>query len=149
MNTLTHEYFQYPIALVAEDDDSVRSQIASFLRDEGYGVLEASTSVEALLLAVDFPDRIDALFTSTTLRKYCNGYELAECLRATRPEMAVFYLENAPESGDDVTRDLILGRATLLRKPVLVPRLEEAISLIEENRSWAQASADRMERIQG
>jgi CheY-like chemotaxis protein len=123
-----------PIAMVAEDDDKVRMRIADFLRDKGYGVLEAKTSVEALLMAVEFPDRIDALFTSLDLRKYCNGSELAGCLRASRPEMAVFYLRGNEECSEEVTRELLLGQATLLRKPVPDPRLEEAIGMLEEIR---------------
>ena len=120
-----------PVALVAEDDAAARARIAGFLRANGYVVLEASTSVEALLLAVDFPDSIDALFTSTRLRKYCNGGELAAGLRAARPEMAVFYMGEGWSHSEEVTRDLVLGQAVLLNKPLTEPRLEEALSLIE------------------
>jgi DNA-binding NtrC family response regulator len=136
-----------PIALVAEDDDAARLRVAAYLRAKGFGVLEARTSVEALLLAVDFPDRIDALFTATCLRKYCNGVELAASLRAARPEMAVFYMDESGSPGEDVTRDLIEGQATLLAKPVSAPRLAEAVSLIDECRAWAGTAAERPEWI--
>lgn len=135
-----------PIALVAEDDDACRARIAAFLRKKGYGVLEARTSLEALLLAVDFPGRIDALFTSTTLRRYCNGVELAAGLRASRPEMAVFYMDTGSPS-EEVTRELIRGQAVLLRKPICEPKLQEAVDLVEEHRSWEMAVLDRREWI--
>lgn len=135
-----------PIALVADDDDSTRAHVAAYLRAKGYGVLEARTSIEALLLAVDYPDRIDALFTSTRLRKYCNGAELAASLRAARPEMAVFYLECGSPS-EEVTRDSIEGKAVLLEKPLTSPRLAEALNLIEENRAWAGTAKEQPEWI--
>lgn len=135
-----------PIALVAEDDESARARLAGFLRVKGYGVLEARTSIEALLLAVDYPDRIDALFTSTRLRKYCNGAELAASLRAARPEMAVFYLECGSPSAE-VTRDILEGKAVLLEKPLTVPRLEESLNLLEENRAWAGTANGQPEWI--
>lgn len=139
------ECIENPTALVAEDDAATRQRVAGYLRGKGYGVLEARTSVEALLLAVDFPGRIDALFTSTMLREYCNGHELAECLRAMRPEMAVFYLQDSREPASEVTRDLVLGKVVEIRKPVTVPRLEVALGLIEENRDWAMAASDPLE----
>lgn len=142
-----YDRIESPIALVAEDDDAVRASVAGFLRAKGYGVLEARTSVEALLLAVDFPERIDALFTSTRLRKYCNGCELAAGLRAARPEMAVFYLEEGETPSEEVTRDLVQGSAVLLNKPVATPRLEEAHDLIEENRAWQGTATERPEWI--
>lgn len=143
----TPDRIEYPIALIAEDDEASRARLADSLRDKGCGVLEARTSVEALLLAVDYPHRIDALFTSTSLRKYCNGVELAECLRATRPEMAIFYLEVALEPREEVSRDLIQGKAVLLRKPVTAPRMEEVIGILEENRAWAEAAVERRQWI--
>lgn len=120
-----------PIALLVEDDDSSRMEISGYLREKGYGVFEARTSVEALLLAVEFPSRIDALFTSLDLRKYCNGAELAGCLRASRPEIAVFYLCGNREYSEEVTREIVLGQATLLRKPISGHCMEQAIGMIK------------------
>jgi DNA-binding NtrC family response regulator len=146
MSHYNPDRIEYPVALVAEDDETARALLADFLRAKGYGVLEARTSIEALLLAVDYPDRIDALFTSTRLRKYCNGAELAASLRAARPEMAVFYLDSGSPS-EEAIRDLIRGRAVLLAKPLTTPRLEEAHGLIEENRAWAGTAAEQPEWI--
>lgn len=136
ISNYSYERNDSPIALVAEDDDAIRLRIAGYLREKGYGVLEAKTSVEALLLGVEFPDRIDVLFASLDLRKYCNGGELAGCLRATRPEMSVFYLSGSGECSDDVAREIILGQATLLKKPLSEVRLDEAVQVHEEIRYW-------------
>lgn len=127
---------EFPVAMIAEDDDRARIEIADYLRALGYGVLEARTSVEALLLAVEFPDRIDALFTSLDLRKYCNGAELAGCLRASRPDMSVFYLSGSGECSEEVTREIVQGKAMLLKKPLSEIRLDEAFAMLEEIRDW-------------
>jgi DNA-binding NtrC family response regulator len=123
-----------PAALVAEEDERTRSRISDYLRMQGYDVLEARTSVEAILLAVDSPYRIDALFTSLSLRKYCNGLELAACLRATRPEMAVFYLAEGGSPSEEVTRELVQGLAGLILKPLAESRLSEALEQVEKKR---------------
>lgn len=136
ISNYSYERNDSPIALVAEDDDAIRLRISGYLREKGYGVLEAKTSVEALLLAVEFPDRIDALFTSLDLRKYCNGAELAGCLRASRPDMSVFYLSGSGECSEEVTREIVQGKAMLLKKPLSEIRLDEAFAMLEEIRDW-------------
>jgi DNA-binding response OmpR family regulator len=141
ISNFSYEQNEYPIAMVAEDDDAVRARISDYLRDKGYGVLEAKTSVEALLLGVEYPGRIDVLFTALDLRKYCNGAELAGCLRAARPEMSVFYLGGNGECSEDVTRELVMGQAMLLKKPVSGPRLDEAVRMLDQIRSQADISA--------
>lgn len=141
----TYDTIESPIAVVAEDNDGIRKRIADYLRGKGYGVLEAKTSVEALLMAADYPFRIDALFTSLELRKYCNGAELAGCLRATRPEMAIFYMGGEGPQSESVTRELIRGEAVLLKKPVEKPRLDEAIAMVEEERARTEYSMDSVE----
>jgi DNA-binding NtrC family response regulator len=136
-----------PTALIAEDDQAARARVTGFLRSKGYEVLEAGTSMEALLLAVDYPGRIDALFTSTRLRKYCNGSELAAGLRAARPEMAVFFMDESGSPDEAVTRELLQGTAVLLAKPLSLPRLQEAFDLLEENRNWAGTASGQPEWI--
>jgi CheY-like chemotaxis protein len=148
MSQHSYDPIESPVAMVAEDDDEARHWISEYLRGKGYGVLEAKTSLEALLLAVDYPYTIDALFTSLDLRKYCNSAplhaELADCLRASRPEMVIFYLGGEAMQSEGVTRELIQGEAVLLQKPVTAPRLEEALSMVEEERSQTGSAMDEM-----
>ena len=121
---------EMPIALVTEGNDIIRNQIAGHLSRKGYRVLEAKTSIEALLLAVDYPDHIDALYTSLELRKYCNGAELASCLKAMQPEMSVFYLGHAEEAMEMVIADPVRGDSALLAKPLTARHLDEAIAMV-------------------
>lgn len=138
-----YDRIETPTVLIADNDDEQRRRIAGYLRRNGYGVLEAKTGVEGLLLAVEYPFRIDGLFTSLALRKYCNGSELAACLQATRPGMAVFYLGDMHEAGDEAAKEIVTGEALLLAPPVQDPRLAEAADLIEERRD-AEMTASRI-----
>lgn len=135
MSRYISDRIEFPVAMVAEDDDRARIEVANYLRALGYGVLEARTSVEALLLAVDYPHRIDAVFTSLELRKYCNGAELAGCLRVMRPDMAIFYMGAEGVKNEAVTQELIQGEAVYLSKPVTAPRIDDAASMVTERRA--------------
>jgi CheY-like chemotaxis protein len=112
-----YDCIRTPTVLLADNDDAQRLHIADFLRRRGYGVLEAKTSLEALLLSVDYPFPLVALFTSLSLRKYCNGSELAACLQAIRPGMAVVYLGDMRDAGDEAVRNIVSGEAILLGRP--------------------------------
>lgn len=131
------------MAMIAEDDDEVREWIAEDLRNRGYGVLEVRTSIEALLLSVEYPYAIDLLVTSLELRKFCNGFELAGCLRATRPEIAVVYLAGEGVRNADAEAEAMLGEAFLLQKPIGSDALAEAIAGAEAGYAWQSA----MERL--
>ncbi len=102
------------VALLAEENEDVREQIASRLRRLGWRVLEAWSGMEAMVRLLDEQEEIDALFTSMDLRSFTNGKELADCLQAACPRMAVFYLE-----GDKGNRKGNLEQ--VLRKAELLP----------------------------
>jgi PAS domain S-box-containing protein len=91
--------------LVLEDEAPVRSLACRILRDAGYTVLEAATGEEALAIEAGNRGRIDLLFTDVVLPDM-NGHQVAEVLRARRPEMAVLYA-----SGYD--REMVAGRGDL------------------------------------
>jgi DNA-binding NtrC family response regulator len=117
------------IVLIAEDDDVLRARMSRALRLHGFGVLEAKTSIEALLMAVAFEGDIEALITSVELRTYSNGPELAHCIRVSRPEMRVIYLSEAYPC-EDVARDTLLGAATVIAPPATAAELKSLITEI-------------------
>ena len=121
------------VALVVDENWARRREISEYLRSKGFGVLEAQTSVEALLLSVEYPDPIRALFTSLDLARYCNGTELADCLRSMRPGIAVFYLGDEEQQSEEIVQELISGKGIFLRNPVTAPRMDDAIALVEES----------------
>lgn len=106
------------IALLAEENEGVRAQIAGRLRRLGWRVLEAWSGMEAMVRLLDEQEEIDALFTSMDLRSFTHGKELADCLQAACPRMAVFYLE-----GDKGDRKGNLEE--VLRKAEFLPLLSD------------------------
>jgi CheY-like chemotaxis protein len=70
--------------LVAEDDISIRSMIAEFLRDAGFDVLEASTADEAMA-HFEAGQAIDLLFSDVRMPGSMDGGELARKIKGKWP----------------------------------------------------------------
>jgi signal transduction histidine kinase/ActR/RegA family two-component response regulator len=106
--SLTQEAAARPVASIAtagretvllvDDDDLVRSTVATMLRDLGYTVLEASGGAEALGM-LQRGDRVDLLFTDVVMPGAISGRKLAEEARRIIPQLRVLftsgYTENA------------------------------------------------------
>ena len=76
--------------LVVEDEFIVREDIARYLRDAGWVVVEAESGHRALAMCgSDTP--IDILFADIQLNDSVNGWEVAEAFRAARGEIPVIY----------------------------------------------------------
>ena len=76
--------------LLVEDEDLVRRLEREVLEQSGYRVLEASNGADALAVARAHLGVIDLLLTDTVMPQL-NGHELAEELRARRPEMKILF----------------------------------------------------------
>jgi CheY-like chemotaxis protein len=76
---------------VVDDDDAVRELMAMILESDGYTVLRARHSQEALLFNGEFPGQLHLLLTDYCMKPYANGLELARQVRATRPDIRVVY----------------------------------------------------------
>ena len=89
--------------LVVEDEEVVRRLLRQVLEQAGYDVLEAADGAEALSLAATC--RVDLLLTDMTMPGL-NGREVAERLRAERPDLKVIYMsgyaDGALEQGVEV-----------------------------------------------
>ncbi|MFP4285362.1 MAG: PAS domain S-box protein, partial [Desulfovermiculus sp.] len=77
--------------LVVEDDAQVRSLAVKALKGYGYTVLTAENSAEALKVATDYTNHIHLVLTDVIMPGM-NGKEMAEQLKAARPEMMVLYM---------------------------------------------------------
>lgn len=81
----------YPsVVLVVEDELLVRWNIASYLRDAGYVVLETDSGEKACALSKS-DTSIDIVFTDISLAGATSGWDVAECFRADRPHVSVLY----------------------------------------------------------
>ena len=112
---------QAPTIMFVDDEDEVRAPLAALLRIEGYRVLEARSTQEALRVLAR--EHVDVLFTDIVMPG-SDGIELAERARQMQPQIRVIfatgYLARA------VTADK-LGR--LLFKPV---RLKDILGALDE-----------------
>ena len=83
--------------LVVEDDQPLLEFFSTLLRREGYRILAAANGVEALAIADSNPgDRIDILLSDVAM-PYMSGIQLAERLRANRPEIRVLLISGLPK----------------------------------------------------
>jgi CheY-like chemotaxis protein len=82
--------------LIAEDEPSVRSLVASALRHDGYRLLIASSAEEALTLAGAHDGPIDLLLTDAMMPGK-SGVELASLMRTQRPGIPVILMSGYTE----------------------------------------------------
>jgi CheY-like chemotaxis protein len=110
-----------PTIMFVDDEDEVRAPLATLLRIEGYRVLEARSTQEALRVLAR--EHVDVLLTDVVMPG-SDGIELSERARQMQPQIRVIfatgYLARA------VTADK-LGK--LLFKPV---RLKDILGALDE-----------------
>ncbi len=84
--------------LVVEDEPALRHLALIMLRKHGYRVLEAASGVKALPVWEEHAAEIDLLLTDLMMPDGMTGHELAEQLRAKRPNLKVIYISGySPE----------------------------------------------------
>ena len=103
------------IILLAEDEDAVRSFARQVLQRSGYEVLEARNGEEALLLGQSHPGPIHVLVTDVVMPQL-SGYDLAQQLCPSRPDMKVLYLSGYTDS-IIFRRGLVVSGPAFLQKP--------------------------------
>jgi PAS domain S-box-containing protein len=121
-----------PRKVLAVDDDSlVLMNTGAMLEDLGHAVLEASSGAEALQMLRDHPE-IDMLITDQAMPNM-TGLQLAEAIRALRPDMPVIlatgFAELPPGADPDMER---------LSKPFTQAELAEAVGRVAETHPLAE-----------
>jgi CheY-like chemotaxis protein len=99
------------VVLVVEDEFFVRSDIADFLREAGYDVVETKSGEEAIALC-ESGMSIDIVFTDINLAGRISGWEVAERCRADQPNIPVLYT-----SGKTIEPDRQVPGSRFLSKP--------------------------------
>lgn len=74
--------------LVVDDEVLIRMLLADVLRDNGLEVLEAANADEALVL-LDSALAIDVVLTDVRMEGSIDGLQLAQTVRANRPELKI------------------------------------------------------------
>lgn len=85
--------------LIVEDDTLVRQNLADYLTDAGFGVVEAETGDEALdLLAAGEP--VDLVFTDVHMPGRANGNKVGLIAKQLRPGLPVIHASAQPRAPD-------------------------------------------------
>ena len=117
--------------LVAEDEETVRRLTVQMLTRAGYRVLAAATPAGARAIFDREADTIAALVTDVVMPEM-HGPELADLLRARRPELPVLFVSGYSDGLPGIaTRS---GRSAFLAKPFSVAALTTALAgLLDRN----------------
>ena len=83
--------------LVVEDEERVRSLSVTLLDHLGYKIIAASSGQAALDLLDEHP-HVDLLFTDVVLEGGMSGFQLAEKVRASHPDLKVLYASGYTET---------------------------------------------------
>jgi len=86
----------YEVILVVEDEPSVRKLVERVLTSEGYIVLSARDTAQALMLLEESDRSIDLLLTDVLLPGGIKGDALAEKALALRPGLPVLFMSGHP-----------------------------------------------------
>ena len=107
--------------LVVEDEAQVANIVVQLLRERGYRVLEAANGLEALRVAEAHQGLIDLLVTDVVMPQV-GGRELAERLRAQRPQLKVLFTSG-------YTSDAIVHHGVLERNIEFLSKPFDAVTL--------------------
>ena len=116
--------------MVLEPDVIVRAEISDFLRECGYRVIEGVDAKDVREI-IQSGTRIDVLLAEVHLTGDSSGFELAQELRQTRPEIAVILvssINNVVEKASD-----LCGRGPL-KKPYRPEEILRRIQVLLERR---------------
>jgi signal transduction histidine kinase/ligand-binding sensor domain-containing protein/ActR/RegA family two-component response regulator len=107
------------LILVVEDDDAVRSLTRKLLEGFGYRTVEAVSGRQALEQWSDRTSEIDLLMTDMVMPEGLTGRDLAEQMRARRPDLKVLFMSGySPEVAGKDTEFIQRNGAHFLQKPV-------------------------------
>ena len=102
--------------LLVDDDVSVRALVEATLEPQGYQVLKAYDSDQAMRLSDAHEGPIQVLITDQVMPPFMSGSELASCMRLMRPEIKVLYISGY-EANDSVQDEVGDSSADFLPKP--------------------------------
>jgi two-component system, cell cycle sensor histidine kinase and response regulator CckA len=107
--------------LLVEDEASLRELVRECLEASGYTLLEASHGTAALEISEHHPGRIDLLMTDVVMPGM-SGRELAERLRASRPEIRTVYMSGYTDDAV-VLHGVVAEDMAFLQKPFTAAEL--------------------------
>jgi DNA-binding response OmpR family regulator len=122
-----------PIVMVLESDVIVRTEIAEFLRECGYKVIEGITAKD-LWIIIDAKVQLDVVFSDVNLPGETDGFTLARRIRQNYPDIDVI-LTSSVDSAAEKSKDLC--EEGPLKKPYRAQDVAARIHLLLERRRSA------------
>jgi PAS domain S-box-containing protein len=101
--------------LVVEDDETVRKFVLRVLAANGYSVLAAATSDEAIRICEQNKNAIRLMLTDVVMPGML-GYELSRRLESSMPKMKVIYMSGYTEQS--IIQRTMLQGAVFIQKPM-------------------------------
>jgi CheY-like chemotaxis protein len=111
--------------LLVEDEPVLRELARVILKDYNYEVIEASSGVEALKVWDQYEGKVDLLLTDMVMPEGMTGRELAEELKARKPDLKVVYTSGY--SSDVMGGDMAMRDTMFLQKPYPPPLLAKTV----------------------
>lgn len=102
--------------LLVEDEPLVRDLVAGILQGQGWNLLKARHSTEALHFHGEYDGEVHLLLTDLSMPPHMNGRRLAEAIRHHRPGLPVLYMSGFVND-PDVFKEIESGQALFLPKP--------------------------------
>jgi PAS domain S-box-containing protein len=112
--------------LIADDEAALRHAITEILRSNGYKVLEAESSTEALELARQHRGKLEILLTDIVMPGL-RGPELARRVAKVHPEVQIVYMSGYAEGLPEAQ---LPENSTFLQKPFRFATLLEQLKLV-------------------
>ena len=136
------------LVLLVDDHQGVRSLAGRVLKENGYRVLEAGSSAEAITCAADSNVPVDLLLTDVVMLGR-SGPELADRLRSLHPNLKVLFMSGY--AGELLARHHFdSGREPFLQKPFKTETLLQQVRCVLDGvpeASLAAASGERQALI--
>ena len=104
------------LVLVVDDEEPLRVMLGSLLKVNGFRVLLAGTSNDALRICARLTRPIDLLITDIQLPEL-SGFDLAAVLAIERPSMPVLFISGAFTEHDPEVQTLLAPGRDFLAKP--------------------------------
>jgi DNA-binding response OmpR family regulator len=127
--------------MVLEPDVIVRAEISEFLRQCGFVVIEGVDAAD-LHSALDSGTAIDVVLAEIQLRGSVSGFELAQNVRQTRPEIAVILVSSIDNVAERATD--LCGRGPV-KKPYHSDEILRRIRMLTGLRDRMDKSAGKKE----
>lgn len=126
--------------LVVDDDILIRMPIATYLRDCGYCVIEASGSAEALIVLRHLDIRVDVVLTDVELESGTGGFAIAKWVRENRPVTDVV-LAGSPRRAAEQAGELC-SKGPHLKRPYEHVHVESEIRSLLAGRRKLEDKSD-------